>query len=221
MSRHLPSRPNLDHLRKQAKDLLSDIQKGNPGWKLADAQHALARGYGFASWPKLKSHVELLASGPTDPDIEPVRRSERQGDEVDPPGNDGATRGSDSEEENPFAGTWTANLPKSEQHPANPFQSATLDFTVVGNTATIAQVFVDASGHEVGGRMTIQADGSEHPSEYGNGHALIARWIGSHILEAIDVKDGQILGRGLYEVSGDGKTLTVSTNEQRIVLDRR
>lgn len=68
---------------------------------------------------------------------------------------------------------------------------------------------------------TIQADGSEHPSEYGNGHALIARWIGSHILEAVDVKDGQILGRGTYEVSGDGKTLTVSTNEQRIVLDFR
>ena len=34
------------------------------------------------------------------------------------------------------------------------------------------------------------------------------------------LKDGQILGRGTYEVSGDGKTLTVSTDEQRIVLDR-
>jgi hypothetical protein len=47
--------------------------------------------------------------------------------------------------------------------------SATLEFTVVGNTVTIAQVFVDPSGHEVGGRMTIRADGSERPSEYGNG----------------------------------------------------
>ena len=43
MSRQLPSRPNLDHLRKQAKDLLGDIHKRNPGWKLADAQHATAR----------------------------------------------------------------------------------------------------------------------------------------------------------------------------------
>jgi hypothetical protein len=221
MSRQLPSRPNLDHLRKQAKDLLDDIQKANPGWKLADAQHAIARGYGFASWPRLKSHVESLARGPMDPDIESVGRSQPERHEVDRPGNDGATRGSDSEEENAFAGTWTANLEKSEQHPANPFQSATLEFTVVGNTVTIAQVFVDPSGHQVGGRMTIQADGREHPSEYGNGHALIARWIGSHILEAADVKDGHILGRGTYEVSGDGKTLTVSTNEQRIVLDRK
>lgn len=196
MSRQLPSRPNLDHLRKQAKDLLGDIQKGKPGWKLADAQHAIANGYGFASWPKLKAHVESLASHATDPDTE-------------------------SEHAHAFAGTWTANLAKSEQHPANPFQSATLEFTVVGNTVTIAQVFVDPSGLEVGGRMTIQADGSEHPSEYGNGHALRARWIGSHILEVVDLKDGEILGRGTYEVSSDGRTLTVSTNEQRIVLDRR
>jgi len=185
MFRHLPSRPNLDHLRKQAKDLLGDMRKANPGWKLSDAQHAVAREYGFESWPKLKSHVESL------------------------------------ETSHPFAGTWSANLAKSEQHPANPFQSATLEFTVVGNTVTVAQVFVDPSGHEVGGRMTIQADGRAYPSEYGNGHALIARWIGSHILEAVDLKDGRILGRGMYEVSDDGKSLTVSTNDQRIVLDRR
>ena len=220
MSRHLPSRPNLDHLRNQAKDLLGDILKSNPGWKLADAQHAIAREYGFASWPKLKSHVESRASGLTDPDTESAGRSQREVGEVDRPDNDGSTRGNDSEEESVLAGTWTANLAKSEQHPANPFQSATLEFTIVGDTVTIAQVFVDPSGHEVGGRMTIQADGREHPSEFGNGHALVARWIGSHILEAVDVKDGQILGRGTYEVSGDGKTLTVSTDEQRIVLDR-
>jgi ankyrin repeat protein len=29
--------------------------------KLADAQHVVARGYGFATWPKLKEHVESLA----------------------------------------------------------------------------------------------------------------------------------------------------------------
>jgi hypothetical protein len=30
--------------------------------KLADAQHALANEYGFATWAKLKSHVEALGS---------------------------------------------------------------------------------------------------------------------------------------------------------------
>ena len=76
MSRELPAKPNLEHLKKQAKELLNDFQEGNPlaverlrslisqpmsaDPKLADAQHAIARDYGFASWPKLKEHVESL-----------------------------------------------------------------------------------------------------------------------------------------------------------------
>lgn len=60
MSRQLPARPNLDHLKHQAKDLLGDLTRTNPGAKLADALHALARDYGFATWPALKAHVESL-----------------------------------------------------------------------------------------------------------------------------------------------------------------
>ena len=68
MSLILPPRPNLDHLKKQAKDRLVDLQAASPGAQLADAQHALARDYGFASWPKLKAHVEALAaSAPAPP----------------------------------------------------------------------------------------------------------------------------------------------------------
>jgi hypothetical protein len=58
MSRDLPEISNLDHLKKQAKTLLRKLQERNPAAKLAGAQHALAREYGFASWPKLKAHVE-------------------------------------------------------------------------------------------------------------------------------------------------------------------
>ena len=50
----LPDRPNLRHLRGQAKDLL----KAGAAASLADAQFQIARLYGFASWPKLKAHVE-------------------------------------------------------------------------------------------------------------------------------------------------------------------
>ena len=60
MSRNLPPHPNLEHLRKQAKDLLHELKQENPALQLADAQHALAREYGFASWPKLKAYVESL-----------------------------------------------------------------------------------------------------------------------------------------------------------------
>lgn len=61
MSRDLPPRPDFDHLRKQAKALLRTLRQQRADASLADAQYALAREYGFASWPKLKAHIEALA----------------------------------------------------------------------------------------------------------------------------------------------------------------
>ena len=61
MSRNLPARPNLEFLKKEAKSLLDLLHQGDGAAQLADAQHALAREYGFASWPKLKAHVESFA----------------------------------------------------------------------------------------------------------------------------------------------------------------
>jgi hypothetical protein len=54
--RPLPDRPNLRHLKDQAKDLL----KAGGADSLTDAQFKVARVYGFASWPKLKAHVDSL-----------------------------------------------------------------------------------------------------------------------------------------------------------------
>jgi SAM-dependent methyltransferase len=84
MTRSLPSRPSLDHLKNQAKALLrahrsgdrqscpvlrnlprlaeaSDEQTLAATLTLADVQHALAREYGFESWPKLKQRLSQLA----------------------------------------------------------------------------------------------------------------------------------------------------------------
>ncbi len=60
MSRQLPENPNLEFLKKEAKELLRTI----PGAKLADAQYTLANDYGFATWAKLKTHVEALTLTP-------------------------------------------------------------------------------------------------------------------------------------------------------------
>jgi ankyrin repeat protein len=54
--RALPDRPNLRHLKDQAKDLL----KTGRAESLTDAQFKIARLYGFSSWPKLKAHVDSL-----------------------------------------------------------------------------------------------------------------------------------------------------------------
>jgi uncharacterized protein (TIGR03067 family) len=80
----LPPRPNIDHLRTQAKDLLADLRAGKlaaarifishlpaarrmtpervraAGFRLADAQSAIARKSGFENWPGLARHVEQL-----------------------------------------------------------------------------------------------------------------------------------------------------------------
>ena len=80
--RRLPSNPNLDHLKYQAKDLLKDhaahasdgaqrIREFHPHFcratdteifdaalSLSDAQLTIAREYGFPSWARLKRHNE-------------------------------------------------------------------------------------------------------------------------------------------------------------------
>src|SRR5689334_869805 len=52
--RPLPDRPNLRHLKDQAKDLL----RAGAAESITDAQLQVARLYGFASWPKLKAHID-------------------------------------------------------------------------------------------------------------------------------------------------------------------
>jgi len=54
--RQLPEHPDLRQLKDQAKDLFRAGQAAS----LANAQFQVARQYGFASWPKLKAHVESL-----------------------------------------------------------------------------------------------------------------------------------------------------------------
>ena len=81
--RALPSNPNLEHLKYQAKDLLKGhaardvavaqrVREFHPRWakapdgeifaasfRLGDAQLVIAREYGYASWARLKRRVEM------------------------------------------------------------------------------------------------------------------------------------------------------------------
>ena len=78
--RELPARPNLEHLKNQARTLLrqglaSDasaiarfaafgITTTTP--KLADALHVIAREYGFDTWPALKLHIDVASEEPVE-----------------------------------------------------------------------------------------------------------------------------------------------------------
>jgi ankyrin repeat protein len=58
--RRLPQRPSLEQLRKQAKEHRDRLRATDPSVSLSAAQHALAREYGFDSWPTLVDHVEAM-----------------------------------------------------------------------------------------------------------------------------------------------------------------
>jgi ankyrin repeat protein len=69
----LPPRPDLGQLHRQAKDLLRAARAGDPSAvarmreasgrvTLAAAQLAIARQYGFASWPRLKAELDARGS---------------------------------------------------------------------------------------------------------------------------------------------------------------
>lgn len=92
--RSLPANPNIDYLRKQARLLLDGQREGDSRAlqrlrefvprlnnasdetiasdpiKLAEAQFALAREYGYASWSKLKSYVESPSHSDADTSYE-------------------------------------------------------------------------------------------------------------------------------------------------------
>ena len=87
--RRLPVRPDLDQLKRQAKELLRDLHSGDVSavaelreWhpdpvdpalaKLSDAQLVLSRSYQASSWPRLVQSVELADAIWRD-DVEAVR----------------------------------------------------------------------------------------------------------------------------------------------------
>ena len=60
--RELPPTANLEHLKKQAKLRLRALRAQAPEVRLAQAQLAVARDYGFASWRALKAAIERTGS---------------------------------------------------------------------------------------------------------------------------------------------------------------
>jgi hypothetical protein len=169
MSRQLPAHPSLEYLKKQARHRLADMQRQQPGSRLADALHAIARDYGFINWASLKSHVESQPAA------------------------------------NPLAGSW--RLDRAE--PPDGAAPATIEFGIDGELVTITDVRLDASGRLERTVTTLAADGGEHPAAHG--YVVTATWTGSAQLEATARKDGAVVGRVVYQVSSDERTLTVAS----------
>ncbi len=95
-----PKFPNPDHLRDQARDLLAAYRRREASaedrvrahhprfkelavsselWQLSDAQMVIAREYGFASWPRLKEHLDGLAKRSPDQALQRAIRDLQEG----------------------------------------------------------------------------------------------------------------------------------------------
>lgn len=113
----------------------------------------------------------------------------------------------------PFTGTWVANVAKSRRHHNHLFESAFLRFDVNGNAISLTQGGVNMSGKQEQSTLALQADGQEYAvSPQAPGIAVVTRWIGPSVLETVGKRGPEVLGRGTYEVSADGKTLTATVS---------
>ncbi len=61
MPKALPPQPHIDWLKKTVKDELAALRERAPSAKLHEAQLAVAKDYGFASWRALKARVDALS----------------------------------------------------------------------------------------------------------------------------------------------------------------
>lgn len=130
----------------------------------------------------------------------------------------------------PFAGTWVANIDKSKRHPNHLFQSATMQFVVVGNTVKLTHGGVNAGGQQESGTVVLEANGKEHTVPGQPGITVVTRWAGPRVLRTIGKNAGVQVGEQTYEVSADGKTLTATVSgvdasgsrfDHVIVFDRK
>ena len=62
--RQLPPVPSSENLRKQAKTRLSVLRARQPSARLAEAQHLVAREYGFPNWAAMLAEVMRRQQSP-------------------------------------------------------------------------------------------------------------------------------------------------------------
>lgn len=108
-----------------------------------------------------------------------------------------------------LAGTWTANVAKSRRDPNHQFHGATIHFEIAGDLVTLKYGGVNAAGNTEEGTRTMYADGQDHPDSAAPG-VITTSTIDARRLTAVAKKDGAELGRGTYEVSDDGRTMTAT-----------
>jgi hypothetical protein len=210
MSQRLPDLPNLGYLKKQAKDVLRVSRHRSPHWRLADAQHALARGYGFPSWPDLKLHIESVrrqrAGTMPAARVHPAAIIDHGGVRK------GEPAASHRDASHPIAGTWAAR--------PGPAGDVVVEFELADDVMMLTQIVVDSTGQQSAMKMAIHVDGRDHPVSFGDELVLQSRRTDARRIETVLKHHETIVSKGTYEVSADGQSLVVSTPDTVVVFKR-
>ena len=128
----------------------------------------------------------------------------------------------------PLIGRWIANLEKSRRHENHQFASATMQFSIDGGEVRLSYEGVNASGKLEKSEQVLCADGLAHDHPLAPG-IVVTNSLGPRGFQSGATKDGAVVGRGSYDVSEDGHTMTATVTgidgkghafEQVIVFDR-
>jgi hypothetical protein len=111
-------------------------------------------------------------------------------------------------------GTWELNLAKSTFSPGPPPQKQTLTFRPAGPQWTALVQGIDSSGRPINpdmNNLAITFDGRDHPTANADYDTTAWRRLGGNKYEVVRKKAGKVVLTSVNEVSGDGKTMTITT----------
>ena len=196
MSQRLPVRPNLDHLRRHAKIVLRVARADKRAWRLADAQRALARGFGYESWAELKRHVvsaHLAATASDMPKAAPV-----------------SERADTGNHDNGFEGIWVSEAERR----------TVLAIDKTGGAIVLTQITSDQHGRSIASTLVLNDDGEEHPLPYGEDLTVRVRWPNARSLQTVVCRGPDTVAEGVYTLAPDGHTLDTRVGAQRHIFTR-
>src|SRR3954454_8514742 len=128
----------------------------------------------------------------------------------------------------PLAGSWIANVARSQRHANHQFASASMQFEITPVQVKLSYEGVNASGKREHSAQVIHADGLEHAHPQAPGITIVST-LGPRGLQSTARKGDAVIGGGSYDVSEDGAVMTATVRgvdangqafDQVIVFDR-
>lgn len=111
----------------------------------------------------------------------------------------------------PFVGEWKANLDRSQPDPRHRPKEARARFEADPLGYRLTAYGINGAGHAESQTSVFNLDGKEHATPDGE-TTILSRKPDDRTIETIAMSHGQEVGRGVYVVSEDGKTLTATVS---------